>query len=192
MKLLPPPGPERRRQVTLLAVLLVILAGVLWWRLGPDADLVPATVQAPPGAPAASQTSAQLAVPPAVRLDALGTTDAAADVVRNPFGFGQRQEPTPPGTDFVTIPGPGSGLSFARESEPQGPPPIPLLLTGLSRLDASGRTLVTLKDPSANVLHQAYEGDIVDGRYRVVKVGVQSVVVSYLDGSGMRTLPLGG
>ena len=57
---------------------------------------------------------------------------------------------------------------------------------------AGGRTLVTLKDPTSNVLYQAFEGDVVDGRYRVVRVGVQSVVVSYLDGSGLRTLPLGG
>ena len=52
--------------------------------------------------------------------------------------------------------------------------------------------MVTLRDPATNVLYQAFEGDIVDGRYRVVKVGLESVVLSYLDGSGQRTLALGG
>jgi hypothetical protein len=51
---------------------------------------------------------------------------------------------------------------------------------------------VTLKEPSTNGLYQAFEGDIVDGRFRVVRVGLQSVVLSYLDGSGTRTIPLGG
>ena len=193
MKLLPPPGPERRRQLTLLAVLLVVLAGALWWRLGRGFGASPAATALPAGTPAAAGAGGgQLPVPPAVNLDTIGASGTAGQVVRNPFGFGQRNDPAPPGSDFITAPGPITPPSFATAPEPQGPPPIPLLLTGLTRLDAGGRTLVTLKDPSLNVLHQAYEGDIVDGRYRVVKVGVQSVVVSYLDGSGMRTLPLGG
>lgn len=67
-----------------------------------------------------------------------------------------------------------------------------LRLSGMTVAGEGARTLVTLKDAVTGALYQAYEGDIVDGRYRVVKVGVQSVVVSYLDGSGIRTLPLGG
>jgi hypothetical protein len=51
--------------------------------------------------------------------------------------------------------------------------------------------MVTLKEASGPGVYQAFEGDIVDGRYRIVKVGLQSVVVSYLDGSGSRTIPLG-
>jgi hypothetical protein len=51
--------------------------------------------------------------------------------------------------------------------------------------------MVTLKDPTSGALLHAFEGDVVDGRYRIVKVGQQSVVVSYLDGSGSRTLGLG-
>lgn len=56
----------------------------------------------------------------------------------------------------------------------------------------SGRTMVMLKDPETGASFQAFEGDIVDGRYRIVKVGLQSVVVSYVDGTGSRTIGLGG
>ena len=49
------------------------------------------------------------------------------------------------------------------------------------------RRLVTLKDKSGAVF-QAFEDQIVDGRYRLVKVGTQSVVVAHLDGSNPRTL----
>jgi hypothetical protein len=53
------------------------------------------------------------------------------------------------------------------------------------------RTMVTLRDQGTGALFHAFEGDVVDGRYRVVKVGQESVVVSYVDGSGLRTLGLG-
>ena len=52
--------------------------------------------------------------------------------------------------------------------------------------------MVTLKDPAGNAVFQAFEGDVVDGRYRIVKVGSQSVVVSYVDGSGQRTIGMTG
>ena len=35
---------------------------------------------------------------------------------------------------------------------------------------------------------QAQEGGIVDGRYRLVKIGLESVVIEHLDGSGRTTL----
>jgi hypothetical protein len=74
---------------------------------------------------------------------------------------------------------------------PQGPPPISLRLAGLMVGPGTNRTMATLKDPASGALFHAFEGDIVDGRYRLVKVGTQSVVVSYVDGSGIRTLGLG-
>jgi hypothetical protein len=52
--------------------------------------------------------------------------------------------------------------------------------------------MVTLIDPVGKGVFHAFEGDIVDGRYRVVKVGVQSVVLSYMDGTGQRTIAMGG
>ena len=35
------------------------------------------------------------------------------------------------------------------------------------------------------------EGDIIQGRYRILKIGVESVEVAYLDGTGRRTIRLG-
>ena len=52
--------------------------------------------------------------------------------------------------------------------------------------------MVALKDPDSGAVFQALEGQIVDGRYRVVKIGLTSVIVSYIDGSGQRTLSTGG
>jgi hypothetical protein len=192
MQILPPPGPERRRQVIWLSLLLVLLAGVLWYWTGPAVPPAPTSNQA--GRTVAAEPG-QLPVPDALRLDSLRASSDLTDVGRNPFVFGQREATSAPGAAFLTAPqiGPPPGPAVPPPPPvPQGPPPIPLRLTGLTVVQAGGRTLVTLKDPSANTLYQAFEGDIVDGRYRVVKVGVQSVVVSYLDGSGIRTLALGG
>ena len=73
---------------------------------------------------------------------------------------------------------------------PTGPPPIPLKLTGLMA-DPYGKARAYLKDPSGAVF-EAVEGQVVDGRYRLLKIGTSSVVLSYLDGTGQRTVTLGG
>jgi hypothetical protein len=36
------------------------------------------------------------------------------------------------------------------------------------------------------------EGDIILGQYRIVHIGVESVVLEYLDGRGRQTIPLRG
>jgi hypothetical protein len=38
----------------------------------------------------------------------------------------------------------------------------------------------------------ASEGGTVLGQYRVVKIGVESVVMEYLDGRGRQTIPMRG
>lgn len=192
MEFLPPPGPERRRQLVRLAALLIVLLGVLWYWYVPAVPPTP-TSNETSGAPAA--VPGQLPVPDPLRLNALGASSELAEAGRNPFVFGQGNVASAPGSAFLTTPqaAPPPGPAVPPPPPvPQGPPPIPLRLTGLTVVQEGGRPLVTLKDPATNTLYQAFEGDIVDGRYRVVRVGVQSVVVSYLDGSGIRTLALGG
>jgi hypothetical protein len=39
---------------------------------------------------------------------------------------------------------------------------------------------------------RALEGQVVDGRYRVVKIGEESLVIEYVNGTGRMTLPLRG
>lgn len=57
--------------------------------------------------------------------------------------------------------------------------------------DPYGAKRCYLLDPSGAVF-EATEGQEVDGRYKVVRVGTNSVVVAYLDGTGQRTLMIGG
>jgi hypothetical protein len=36
------------------------------------------------------------------------------------------------------------------------------------------------------------DGDIIDGRYRIVKIGVESIEVTYVDGRGRQVIRLTG
>jgi hypothetical protein len=65
-------------------------------------------------------------------------------------------------------------------------------MAGSIVVQPNGRPMATLKDTATNAVHQVFEGDVVDGRYRIIKIGLQSVVVSYLDGTGQRTIAAGG
>jgi hypothetical protein len=185
VNILPPPGPQRRRQLILLAVTVIALAFVLrsyWLPSAPAAGTAPAsnsqTTQGAGIALAASQ------LPEPLKLAELEPVPDAPEAGRNPFRFGVRPPPPPPPPTKVVAPPP------APPPPPPGPPPVPpirLELVGLHNLP-EGRVLVTLRDPGTNAIFQVFEGQIVDGRYRLVKVGLQSVVVAHLDGTNPRTL----
>ena len=190
MKMLPEAGPERRRALALLAILAALVAWV-WWPAGPEPGVVTAAAPAAgvsPGGPSpvAANPLSALQLPEQVNMAALERTPGALAVGRNLFRFGARPVPPPPPPVDVPV-----NTAPPAPPPPTGPPPVPLRLTG--RVESpDGRVVITLKDPSTGALFHASEGDVVDGRYRVIKVGVTSAVVAYLDGSGQRTVMLGG
>ncbi|MCC6991423.1 MAG: hypothetical protein IT181_20640 [Acidobacteria bacterium] len=190
MKLGPPPGSPERKRLFWLVALVAVLAGILWWRQPAPAS-APVGEAAQPAANAAGGQTGPLPMPDAVKLASLEDVPVLSEVGRNPFGFGVRPlPPPPPPMDVRPVQGPPPGPPLP--AVPSGPPAIGLKLAGMTVPVEGGRTMVTLIDPATSTTYLAYEGDIVDGRYRVVKVGVQSVVVSYVDGTGLRTLSLGG
>jgi len=182
MKVLPPPGPERRRQLLMLAVMAIVLTGSLWYTLRPAGSTPSSSnVARPAAAPAGA-----LAAPAPVKLEALNEAAADAAVGRNPFGFGVKPAPPPPPSVRSFTPPPAAPPP---PPQPTGPPPIALKLIGMTQL--ATQTMVTLKEPTSGALFNGVEGDVLDGRFRIVKVGVQSVILSYVDGTGTRTIPLG-
>ena len=184
MKLLPPPGRERRQQLIRLGIVLFGLLIVAWYQW-PQAAPVAPTSNVPADRP---QPSTQASVlPEPVRLGALEQVTPATEIGRNPFTFGTRSAVP----QAVVRSAPTVNPVTEVTGLPQGPPPISLRLAGLMVGPGTDRKLATLKDPATGAIFHAFEGDIVDGRYRLVKVGEQSVVVSYVDGAGIRTLGLG-
>jgi hypothetical protein len=187
---------KERRQIVTLAVLLAALAVVVWWQLGSAIPSRPAPVR-----------SVATARPSTARAPGQrdGTTETGPVVVhlawldqprpepiteqRDPFVFGvSRELPVPPqaggGPEGVATPDTPEG-----PPEPPPPPPIPYRFIGV--LDAPGTGQVAVLSDGRFVYH-GREGDIIDGRYRLVSVTDSSVQLEYLDGRGRQTLRLSG
>ena len=72
---------------------------------------------------------------------------------------------------------------------PPPPPPIPLKFIGTLE---QGKTRVAIFSDGRGLPMYASEGGPVLGQYRVVRIGVESVVMEYLDGRGRQTIPMRG
>jgi hypothetical protein len=74
---------------------------------------------------------------------------------------------------------------------PPPPPPPPITLKFVGTVEGSGGKIAMLVDQSGHP-ESGREGEIIGGRYRILKIGVESLEIAYLDGTGRRTLRLGG
>lgn len=187
MKLLPPPGPQRTRSLLLLGAFIALFGVSRWYNAAPQ-SAVP--VSPSTGAPVPTGVTVPSTLPSPIALGKLDTVATAPAADRNPFGFGVKPAPPapPPPAPLPPPPAPPPGPP----PPPPGPPPITLKLVGIMTHPTTGRPMVILKDAAGNTLFQATEGAVVDGKYRIIKINVQSVVIAYVDGSGQRTIGLGG
>jgi len=178
----------RRRQIVLAAPL--VGAGLL-------AAAITARDDAPAGtgAPTSVRTSAPAAasgqVPVAdVKLELLeGAHGELAEPRRNPFRFQAR--PAPPAPRPVAPPVAASPPRATAPAGPPPPPPIPLRFIGLVDAPTQAGRIAIVSDGRGNVFY-GKEGDIIEGRYRVLKVGPDIVELSHLDGRGRQTIRLSG
>jgi hypothetical protein len=171
----------------------------VWWNvLRPQPSPTAGTAAPRPaaGAPARAQPGTQeTGAVENVALDALERPrPGPAEGERNLFRFGERQRPAPSGPGGAAthdtppaLPGVEPGEPLAG---PSGPPPIALRFVGLVERTRAKRKIAILTD-GRNTFYGA-EGDIIEGRYRIVQIGTESVELSYLDGSGRQRLRLAG
>lgn len=195
MSALPPPGPQRTRLVALLTLLGVAVVFFVW-RTSGSSSTPPAA--APPAA--SNQQGAQQAragaqgkpaagpmMPVPVNLDKLEPVPDEPGGGRNLFRFGvPPPPPTPPPPAFKPIeaPPPPKPVDL-------GPPPIELQLKGIYKQGPDTPSVAYFKDPKAppdSRMLSGSEGEIVDGKYKLLKVGTESVIVSYVDGTGRKTI----
>lgn len=188
-------GPERRRQLIGVGLVLAVVAfGWSYWSAsgtGPAAASGRAAgVRRPaPGAPSDP-------LPPAedVRLPSLALQrDEPSPATRNPFKFGRRSgvagTPGDSGTVLPAAPPPPTLPPVP--AGPPPPPPIPLKFIGvLEKSDGLQWAVLSVGDGRAP-LH-GKEGDIIDGRYRILAIGTESIDMVYLDGRGRQTIRLTG
>jgi hypothetical protein len=168
---------KRRGQLIVLAVLIVTFA-VLQFALReePAAPAVVAgkTAAAPRGGARASLS----AIPDSLlqvkerKPDSRGRAAAR----RNIFEYGRRAAPPP--TEVAMAPPPA----------PPPPPPAPLRFYGFAERSQGGRRQIFLTD--GEEVYLAAEGDVVLRRYRVLRVGNQSIELEELSGKQRWVVPL--
>jgi len=178
---------RRRVLVGGAAVLIVVLGVVAWLQSGPE----PATGAAPARARAARAGTAEtVAGPvPALKLETLtAERSEPSGTERNPFRFQPKAvpPPRPVAPPPVEMPRPAAP---AVPPGPPPPPPIPLKFIALVER-ANGVKWAVLSD--GKVTMYGRDGDNIDGRYRIVKIGAESVEVTYLDGRGRQVIRLTG
>lgn len=114
-----------------------------------------------------------------------------ADGARNPFRF--RPKPAPPPPQAAASQGPAQIVTGPPApivpAGPPPPPPIALKFIGIVQ-KADGTRIAVLSDGKRP--YYGVDGQEIEGQYRIVKIGLESVEISYIDGRGRQTLRLNG
>jgi hypothetical protein len=110
----------------------------------------------------------------------------------NPGGrdlFRYRMKPPPP-------PPPPPRLAVGPQPPPPPPgpapvPPITLKFIGVIDMPSPEKRVAVLSDGRGSPVY-GHEGDTVLGQYRILRIGAESIEMSYLDGRGRQTIRLSG
>lgn len=125
-----------------------------------------------------------------VKLELLNDRrDEPAAAERNPFRFRPRPAPPPPpaATPSRSTPQVASPVPAG----PPPPPPIPLRFIGLMDAPTQVGRMAILSDGQGHVFY-GKEGDIIEGRYKVLRIDADAAELSYVDGHGRQTIRLSG
>jgi len=187
---------ERRRQQLMLGALVVILL-IAIYRMWPVTSATPATTsnrQGQSSGPRAQSTQAAGSDGPDVHLEALqGERPKPGSADRDLFRYKPKAPPPPP----LVPPRPTQPTAPVTPAVPTGPPPPPpvppitLKFIGVMELPTQARKIAVLSDGRGAPFY-GKEGEIVDGRYRILKIGVESIDIAYADGRGRQTIRLTG
>src|SRR5262245_42042792 len=122
-----------------------------------------------------------------VRLDALDAErPGPGESERNPFRFQPKAAPPPPPSTAPT-----SSTTPATTGPPPPPPPAPIPLKFIGTVEKAGLKIAAMSDCKGNTFFEP-EGKVVDGRYRLVRIGLESIVMEYPNGTGRMTIRLEG
>jgi hypothetical protein len=177
-----------RTRVLVFLGLLVVGGGTAYWY---SSSAAPSSVPGSVNSGGRSARGGRGTEVPDIRLESLERERAAMrGPERNPFQFERRAaaEDAPRQTVRRVVP---TEVIPVAPAPPPPPPPIPLRFIGfLQPKGAAGRVAV-LSDGRGNVFN-GKEGDIIEGRYRLLRVGNDSAELVYVDGRGRQTIRLSG
>lgn len=179
---------SRNRQILLGA--LVGAAALVAYQAWPRIAAVPASTTT--GRPSARQTEQAMpagTAAPTVHLQALESArpnPLARD--RNLFRFRPKAPPPPPLPAERAPVGPPPTLAAPL---PPRLPPIAYRFMGIAEAPVRSLTIAVLSDGVGHVFHGRV-GDVIEGRYRILRIGPDSIEMAYLDGRGRQTIRLSG
>ena len=188
---------EQKKRAGVLAAILTVLLAVVAWQLWPSAfGSSPAATVVPPTAGATPPGSTVVESPGLdIRLEKLHAERREPEETgRDPFRFQPKPPPAPPPPPPESRPTPGSGLAGSAvysSQPPVAPPPPPITLKFIGVVTRETKAKIAVLSDGRFVFH-GREGDIIEGRYRVVRIGEESVQMEYVDGRGRQTIRLSG
>ena len=174
------------------ATLVVAAIALVVARSGSDAPPPAAARRATPTAARGAANPNDAVAPADVNLEALKTTrEAPSTAGRDPFRFRARPVAEPvakrlPGVQDDQV---GAPPPPRVPTGPPPPPPITLKFIGLVQ-KADGTKIAVLSDGKRPI--SGTEGEEIEGRYKILKIGTESIEIAYIDGRGRQTIRLTG
>ena len=183
--------PSKRNLVIAAGVALVVVAVTTARDNDPNqATLTPVRAGQVPAAAGKAATSMPVAD---VKLELLQQRrPEREDGDRNLFRFQARPAPPAPAEPRAPVaPPPSAPPPVIMPSGPPPPPPIGLRYIGLVDAPTQAGRIAILSDGRGNIFY-GKDGDIIEGRYKVLKVSPDAAELAYLDGRGRQTIRLTG
>ncbi len=188
---------ERRRLLLLVALAVVLVVAVYraWPTTSEPAGRASNRQGPRSGAPAqGAQTSAPAATD--VHLDALDEErPQPGSAGRDLFRFKPKASPPPlppaPSSSQPGSTGPTTIIAPGGTPATGGVPPITLKFIGVMESPERAQKIAVLTDGRGAPFY-GREGEVVEGRYRILKIGVESIDIAYADGRGRQTIRLTG
>jgi hypothetical protein len=183
------PASGGRPRPALLVALAAVVAMVFVWWVTSGKSAAPTPTPSKPRSAAAQTAAPAGSEDLTVRLDALKHPRPSAEGgSRNPFRF--YTPPPPAAPPMAAKPVPSLPPVEGPPPGPPQPPPIPLKYIGLLEGVPGQGKVAGFSDCRTTM--RAREGEIIAGQYRLVKIGVESVVLEYVDGRGRTTIRMSG
>ena len=186
-------GLENKRETIAAGVLLVVAAFALYNWLSSSGDSAPAATKAPVTSPAVTSATNKPAkgpkktgpvvlaqsLDPTLRVDLLKSSEDVSYKGSGRDIFQNQPEPPPIPKPIVD--------PMPKVTTPPPPPPIPLKFYGFSGNKSGPKQVFLSKGEDIFI---AKEGQVIDRRYKILKIGPNSVDVEDVLTNNRQTLPL--
>ncbi len=182
---------KRQREIVIGAAAVAIAAMAIYRISTTFAPDTTAGAASQPGvAPSRQPVGGQIDRVPRVDLEALkAQRPGPVDSRRDPFRSRPKAPPPSPQPPPQQMPPPPMPVKTGPE-EPLPPPRIQVKYIGILETGKTG--LVAIFSDGRGTPFYGKQGEIIDGCYKILRIGVESADLAYLDGRGRQTIRFTG